>query len=77
MPEELGVPYIFFHFYRHPLKKIISGYRYTSATAAAACYCYIYIYILIPFNSIAVYDIVVQVSHGGIRRVVQETVTIP
>ena len=27
-PRELGVPYKFIHFYRHPLKKIISGYRY-------------------------------------------------
>ena len=27
-PRELGVPYKFIHFYRHPFKKIISGYRY-------------------------------------------------
>lgn len=27
-PEELGVPYKFVHFYRKPLKKVISGYRY-------------------------------------------------
>lgn len=26
-PEELGVPYRFVHFYRHPFKKIVSGYR--------------------------------------------------
>jgi hypothetical protein len=27
-PSEFGVPYKFIHFYRHPFKKIISGYRY-------------------------------------------------
>ena len=27
-PREFGVPYKFIHFYRHPFKKIISGYRY-------------------------------------------------
>lgn len=27
-PEELGVPYKFVHFYRHPFRKIVSGFRY-------------------------------------------------
>ena len=27
-PKELGVPYKFVHFYRHPFKKIVSGFRY-------------------------------------------------
>ena len=26
-PSELNVPYKFLHFYRHPFKKIVSGYR--------------------------------------------------
>lgn len=26
-PNELGVPYKFVHFYRHPFKKIVSGFR--------------------------------------------------
>ena len=27
LPEELGVPYKFIHLFRHPYKKIISGFR--------------------------------------------------
>mmetsp|Transcript_3480 Transcript_3480/g.5430 ORF Transcript_3480/g.5430 Transcript_3480/m.5430 type:complete len:471 (+) Transcript_3480:84-1496(+) len=37
LPEELGVPYKFFHFYRHPYKKIISGYRYHKEGSESWC----------------------------------------
>lgn len=30
-PKELGVPYKFVHFYRHPFKKIVSGFRWDIA----------------------------------------------
>ncbi len=36
-PEELGIPYKFIHFYRQPLKKITSGYRYHKDGAEGWC----------------------------------------
>ena len=36
-PEELGVPYKFIHFYRKPLKKLTSGYRYHKDGAEGWC----------------------------------------
>lgn len=37
LPEELGIPYKFIHLYRHPYKKIISGYRYHMEGAEPWC----------------------------------------
>lgn len=36
-PNELGVPYKFVHFYRHPFKKIVSGFRWASPAPFCLC----------------------------------------
>jgi hypothetical protein len=37
LPEEFNLPYRFVHFYRHPYKKVLSGYRYHRMASESWC----------------------------------------